>query len=306
MRIQFYHPKQNETTVVEIKNFEFLPLFYLIPIDLLRRECPGLADMPRSAHGIFKQPEWAERITSDLFLQAVGDLTAYFVWPSFGISTYMECFSGDDSLWRLAHATGIWEAAFEQMSGMTPQNIVRAIKREWEPPELEEFQELMVNIGLRGIRDFNLMPTIQTLREIRCIEDYDARSSHAKIDFYRKWYHTRTRFKTVSLDQLIDGQRAGSRCDAVDALLSNFVGDPTSDFEDAICSNMDAEKFYEKLTSRDREILKMRVKGATYQEIADDLGYQTHSAVLKRINRIAEQYLDYADEQEETRTFLKG
>ena len=50
----------------------------------------------------------------------------------------------------------------------------------------------------------------------------------------------------------------------------------------------------------------MRVEGATYQEIADEFDYKTHSAVLKRINRIAGQYLDYKDEQEELREFLNG
>ncbi len=144
MRIKLYHPYQNEMTTFELKNFELMPLFYLFPIDLLRKECPSLADMPRSAHGIFTQIEWVDKITSDYFLQTVCDLTAYYVWPAFGISTYMECFSGYDPIWKLAHATGIWEQAFEQMSGMTPQNIVNVVKHEWEPAEPDEFQELMV------------------------------------------------------------------------------------------------------------------------------------------------------------------
>ena len=75
MRIQFYHPKQNEISVVEIKNFEFLPLFYLIPIDLLRKECLSLADMPRSAHGIFTQNEWIDKVSSNYFLKTICDLT---------------------------------------------------------------------------------------------------------------------------------------------------------------------------------------------------------------------------------------
>lgn len=306
MRIQFYHPHQNQATIIEFKNFEFLPLFYLFPIDLLRKECPSFVDMPRSVHGIFTQTEWIEKVSSDYFLQAVCDLAAYYVWPAFGIPTHMECFSGYDPIWQLAHATGLWAQAFEQMSGMTPQNLVKKIKHEWEPAELHEFQELMVTIGKRGLEEENLIPIIKAVREMRCIEDYDARGSHAKIDFYRKWYHTRTRFKTVSLDQLIEGQGDGSRSDAVDAVLSDFVGDPAANFEDAVCSKIDTEKFYKTLAPRDSEILQMRVEGATYQEIADELEYKTHSAVLKRINRIAGQYLDYADEQEELREFLYG
>lgn len=302
MRIKFYHPYQNEITPVEFPNFEFLPLFYLFPTEVLRKECRGLADMPRSVHGIFTQNEWIDKVSSNYFLQAVGDLTAYFVWSAFGISTYMECFSGNDPIWKLAHATGIWEQAFEHMSGITPYDLVNAIKHEWQPAELDEFQELMVNIGISGIQEHNLTPLIQAVREMRCIEDYDDRNSHAKIDFYRKWCHTRSRFKTVSLDQLIEGQSS----DAVDAVPGDFVGDSTADFEGAVCAKIDTEGFYKTLKTRDREILKMRIEGATYQEIADEMDYKTHSAVLKRISKIAEQYLAYADEHEAPRVFLKG
>ena len=306
MKMRLLYPDKNIMAIVEVKNLEFLPLFYLFPIDLLRKECPGLADMPRSVHGIFKQEKWFAKLMGDFFLQAVCDLTAYYVWPAFGISTYMECFSGYDPIWRLAHAIEIWEQAFEQMSGMTLQNLVNAIKHEREPAEPEEFQELMVNIGLHGIREHNLMPLIQAVREMRCIEDYDTRGSNAKIDFYRKWYHTRTRFKTVSLDQLIEGQGDEPRSDAVDTAMGDYVSDPTADFEEAVCAKIDTGNFYEKLKPHDREIFQMRVEGHTYQEIADELDYKTHSAVLKRINRIGEQYFNYVDEQEETRAFLKG
>ena len=306
MRIQIHNPNENTVAFVEFPNFEFLPLFYLFPIELLRKECPSLADMPRSVHGIFTQTEWINKISGDYFLIAVCDLTAYYVWPAFGISTYMECFSGHDPIWQLAHATGIWRQALEQMSGITPLGLVNTPKKEWEPAELGEFQELMVQIGLHGIREHNLKPIIQVVREMRCIEDYDARGSNAKTDFYRKWYHTRARFKTVSLDQLIEAQESGSRSDAVDAALGDFVADPSAEYEEAVCFSIDALQFYDTLKPRDREILEMRVGGQTYQEIADALSFKTHSAVLKRIGRIAEQYLNYADEQEGLREFLNG
>jgi hypothetical protein len=304
MRIQIHNPVHNTVAIVEFSNSEFLPLFYLFPTDLLRKECPSLADMPRSVHGIFTQKEWVNKITSDYFLETICDLTACYVWPAFGISTYIECFSGYDPIWMLAHATGIWEQALEQMSGITPQGLANNPRREWRPAKLDEFPELMMRIGLHGIQEHNLIPIIQTVREMRCIEDYDARGSNAKTDFYRKWYHTRARFKTVSLDQLIESREDTSRNDAADAVLGDLVGDPAADFSEAVCADIDASQFYEMLTPRDREILQMRVDGHTYQEIADALQYKTHSAVLKRIGRIAEQYLDYADEQEGLREFL--
>ena len=293
MKIQFLQPEQNKITVVNLNNFEYLPLFYLFPKELLVDTCPGLLHMPRNVHGIFKQEQWYTMLNSDFFFQAVCDLTAFYIWPSFGISTYMECFSGHDPMWRLAHATRIWEEAFEHLSGVTPQGLANTPRKEQRWLNTDEFESIMLRIGVYGINKNKLIPCIQVVRGMRCIEDYDNRYSNAKIDFYRKWYHTRTRFKTVSLDQLIDRHYSNSNSDTVNAELGCFVANTEADFEDKSCSKFDTQRFCETLNPRDREILEMRVNGDTYQEIADELGYKTHSAVLKRINRIAEQYIEY-------------
>jgi len=301
MRIQIYNPQQNKINIVELPNFEYLPLFYLFPKALLEAECPSLADMPRSVHGIFTQEEWCTELASDYFLQAVIDLTANFVWPAFGISTYMECFSGYDPIWRLAHALPLWQKAFEHMSGITPQSLADDRKKEQEWVKPDEFYNLMPKIGIYGILENNLIPCIQVIREMRCFEDYDNRKSNAKIDFYRKWYHTRTKTSSVSLDSIIES----SGNDLLDNQLFKYVSDPSADFEESVCAKIDADNFYNTLNPRDHKILEMRADGATYQEIADKLGYSTHSAVLKRIRRIATLYLDYTDEQDGIRDNLK-
>ena len=295
MKIQFLHPEQNKITVVNLNNFEYLPLFYLLPKELLADTCPNLVDIPRNVHGIFKQEQWYTMLDSDFFFQAVCDLIAFYVWPAFGISTYMECFSGYDPMWRLAHATYIWEEAFEHLSGITPQGLANTSKKEQRWLNKDEFESIMLRIGIDGINKNNLVPCIQAIREMRCIEDYDNRYSNAKIDLYRKWYHTRARFKTVSLDQLIARHYNDSTNGTMNTEISYFGSDMGADFEDISCSKLDIQRFYETLNSRDREILEMRVNGDTYQEIADALGYSTHSAVLKRINRIARKYLEYMD-----------
>lgn len=48
------------------------------------------------------------------------------------------------------------------------------------------------------------------------------------------------------------------------------------------------------LSEKDRNILQLRQDGYTLQEIADKLEYKTHSAVLKRINKIGRQYEKYS------------
>ena len=53
--------------------------------------------------------------------------------------------------------------------------------------------------------------------------------------------------------------------------------------------------FKKNLSERDMKILEMRMEGYTFQEIANILGYSTHSAVKKRIDKLAEMWLDYVD-----------
>ena len=43
---------------------------------------------------------------------------------------------------------------------------------------------------------------IAVAADYRCFEDFDYRKSRQKIDFYRKWYHTRTKISIESLDEL--------------------------------------------------------------------------------------------------------
>ena len=43
-------------------------------------------------------------------------------------------------------------------------------------------------------------------------------------------------------------------------------------------------------------ILELRVEGYTFGEIADKLGYKTHSAVVKRMEAIKKRFIQYEKE----------
>jgi DNA-directed RNA polymerase specialized sigma24 family protein len=72
------------------------------------------------------------------------------------------------------------------------------------------------------------------------------------------------------------------------------VPDPVSSFEDEVIENVDVQKFLSTLPEKDKTILQMRQDGYTLQEIADELEYKTHSAVLKRIKSIGRKYEKYS------------
>ena len=80
------------------------------------------------------------------------------------------------------------------------------------------------------------------------------------------------------------------------------IEDPRSQFEEKVVGEMQMEQFKAGLTERDKIILQMRAEKYTLQEIADKVGYQTPSAVKKRLEQITGSYENFI--QEEYSTFL--
>ena len=67
-------------------------------------------------------------------------------------------------------------------------------------------------------------------------------------------------------------------------------------FENDVVYKMDFEKYFSQLSEKDKKILTLKYNGYTQKEIARKLGYKTHSAVGKRINKeIRGKYLEYFD-----------
>ena len=75
-------------------------------------------------------------------------------------------------------------------------------------------------------------------------------------------------------------------------------------FEDEIISKLRIEDFIKTLSPRDQQILNLKMQQYTDQEIAAEVGYSTHSAVVKRIQHIAKCYDQYV--QTEYEEYLKS
>ena len=106
--------------------------------------------------------------------------------------------------------------------------------------------------------------------------------NHDKIDFDRKWNHTRTKLGApLSLDEL-----ATSDPSALEEGHSMFE---TNDEEYDRLEN----QFLDTMNRTDREIYLMRKQGLTQAEIAERLGYKTHSAVTKRMEKMRKALIDF-------------
>ena len=117
-------------------------------------------------------------------------------------------------------------------------------------------------------------------------EDFNpsVKDNHDRIDFERKWDHSRTKLgKMLSFDEL----------DPDDELLAYWDDE-----------SMDDEAEFADLTQRflaslddetDRDIVIFKLKGKTQSEIAETLGF-TQGAIAKRLKRIRAKYDVFTNE----------
>ncbi|NLE04353.1 MAG: sigma-70 family RNA polymerase sigma factor [Crenarchaeota archaeon] len=287
---------ETEGKQYNVKNLDLLPLFYLIPYEILLSK-PNLLAIPRNAKLAVMNSHWRDVISSDEFLSVLFDCVSYYVWSAFGINPYIHCFSGYDPLFKLANDLNLWIDAYNDLYSSIKDILKYQFITVFIPfLSDEQAQDVFDRIGTRGIIKNNLQPIIDCVKANRCHEDYDARTSNPKRDFYRSWYHTRAKTKVVSLDAINENSNKTSKNSSKDHDdISNLVIDYSkTNFEHSAIYKMDLERYMALLNKKDAEIFTLKYDGYTQNEIAEKLGFKTHSAVSKRINNeIRDKYLEY-------------
>lgn len=282
---------RRDGSVTPFRNSEYLPFYYFIPRSILQKCGAELNSIPRNPRMVFANREACEFIESDLFKLLIIDATAYMVWHYMGFDEYMEIYSGYDPAWKLAHCPDYW------IKEMTDEGIIPTVNEMYQNyncdlgfvPE-EEIDVYLRYIVPRVMKKYNMNAAIQVAEEFRCFEDFDFRNSRQKTDFYRKWYHTRTKHPIVSLEEFqktYTESHNGQEWEEPDT---------SQDVEENVVSQALVEQFKKTLSEKDMKILEMRMDEATLEEIAEKLGYKNHSGVLKRIRKIGLAYEKFTGE----------
>lgn len=262
----------------------YLPLVYMLPYDLLIR-CPTLRRLPRSM-GALNAPEWAGVIQSQQFLNEVMDAVASLAFPHFGFGGWKEHYTGWCPVWRLSYALPLWAKGVERLRGWGVQALFN-LPPNFEIPffDPEDVKAVMKLVVEQTIEEQGWGPMLEVIREMPCDEDFEKWDTNVHKDFLRKWYHTRSkRVQTVSLEGCMEDEDSG--------IHSLPAGDFTGQVEEAdFC-----QRFKATLSEKDMAILELRVEGYTFGEIADRLGYKTHSAVVKRMEVIKKRFIQYETE----------
>lgn len=125
---------------------------------------------------------------------------------------------------------------------------------------------------LMDVTDYETMAaTIQKQPDARDFSGIP--NNHRKQDFDRKWNHTRAKVSTESLDALDEN-----------------VADPRAHTEAEALADIALNSFWNSLSDEEHRILTYSMSGMTQQEIADKMGFKTHSAVTKRLAKIREKF----------------
>ena len=119
-------------------------------------------------------------------------------------------------------------------------------------------------------------------------QDFPEAENFDKIDFQRAFYHTRTEIDTIlSLDEF-----QGNDNDTWESAKSVF--ELTDDEIDPVAEDKKEQliwnAYYQVLDNVEREILELRVKKFTNEDIAKQLGYKTQSAISKRLAKMRKKF----------------
>ncbi len=278
----------------------WLPMFYLIPKEILQQR-PIYLELPRCPYEILRTDKYDKIVNDDVFLETVWDVYAMSAWRCLPIpdkdgghklmTGSIHNYSGDFPLWRLCYTIMMHIRNKIEYDGIFTMQRLFCVMRGMEIPwnSMEEFNLMICILTQKIIHENQWQPMIDETWNNRTEEDFDELyMSRDRIDHYRKWNHLRTSMGApLSLEQLSEND-AGD-----DAALA----DPQGEFENELLSKMNMESFIQRLPERDQQIFKLKMEGLSDQVIAEKVGFQSHSAVVKRRKQIAKQFLEYTGKE---------
>lgn len=246
--------KRKNGEITPFRNAEYISAFYFIPKSISDKCREEINSIPRNPRKLLQDRRAIEIVESDLFKLVIIDAYAFMVWPFMGLGAKREIYSGYEPSWRYAHAASIWIKGMED-EGVIPksQEILKSSNADEDLGYIseEEISETFTWLVPKIMAKHNMNEIIAVAAEYRCFEDFDYRKSRQKIDFYRKWYHTRAKISVESLDEL--KEKYAENTDGMEWDIPN----DSVNVESTVLEPISVSKFLDTLSETDRKILTM-------------------------------------------------
>ncbi|MFR9542787.1 MAG: hypothetical protein SNH27_12110 [Rikenellaceae bacterium] len=186
--------------------------------------------------------------------------------------------------------------AFENAVMKTLDDII-----EKDPENVAANAEKMLHNAVNKTMDVMQYEELaQVFNQAPAHEDFklDNYNNYRAMDFDRKWNHTRASMQTTSLEGLNE-----SATD--DDSEQDVVADPRVTVEDDAVLSLAQQTFWHDISEEEQRLLQLRMRGLSQKEIAAELGYKTHSAVGKKLQKLKDKFYNISKEdtlETETKT----
>lgn len=276
----------------EYRNLALVPAFYFLPKYDLDLFDPWVFQIPRNPHRIINNPKALELIESDRFVAMLQYIYRHMAWQflNVGMNIYTAS-ETNNPVYVLCSNLNLWlEGLYDHKIIPTMQELLcnEEADRDFGYVSLIEFTKTMEFITQFVMMKHGYFGIVDVMKQYRCLEDYNDKDSVSKANFIDQWYHRRTKYPMVYIND-IQGTYNEETEEYTDELA-----DPNVMVQNEVEDNILIERFMDRLNDKDKKILQLRLDNYTYEEIAAKLGYKTHSAVTKRIKRIGAAYQKYA------------
>ena len=273
-----------------LKQFPLLVLFYLLPEKMVQDEL-GLEFAPRCPIAFIADDFFLTIYAGKMFPKRMMKLWAKLIWDAGVVSGFAVDYSEHEPIQILIHdldtcikvlASKGYDTDWLAAQSLTIMDIPY-------PSEEEAAEHLAELVQHFWEHNKSIARKIYEIaRTHRAHRDFTDRKSHTRIDFHRKYYHTRTKSKLVSIQNVWEDVE--------------YIADVEYNLENVIARDW-VLYFYKWLgNKRDVVICKLRCMGFTQKQIGTFLKYKNHSGVNKRIKlvrEILEAYIEWQRELDE-------
>ena len=280
--------------IVEYVNSELIPGFLFLPMEILECFPPEAMRISRRVQDLLWDPKTISTVESSFFEHVVACGFSMLSWHAMGQPEETpESYSFDDPAYLFSSTPSIWILMLEKLDYIKDAEewailfsrfdiILGFLTMDFVVSVMEHYVPLIMD-------QFHMRETIRIARENPCHEDFSKALSTQKRDFLRKWNHSRAKTEVLSLDALqqdAEVQQSSLRWEPADLEPS---------IEEIALDRVVADQFLDTLSETDRKILEMRNLGYNLTEISEKLGFKTHSAVQKRIQKLGRGFEIFAD-----------
>ena len=279
--------------LVEYTNSQYIPAFLFLPQEIMDCEPIEFRRVSRNVQKLLRDPVTIAQVESEAFLLGIVLGYSLLVWPAMGMKCTPESYGQNEPATLLSRTPDYWVTMLEDAGILLDAwewlQVYRNVDGEFAITHLDDIMPMIKALVPQTMAKYHMTEAIQIAREIPCHEDFSHTNSTQKRDFRRKWNHSRARTKVLSLEDL------QQKAQEVGKALQWEPVDLNPDVEDSAVNRATAEQFLGMIDETDAEILRQRYLGYTLSEIAKQLGFKTHSAVQKRIQKLGRQYERFTD-----------